>query len=1210
MTDGEAASSAEWAILSPRGMLATKVATGLHETQRNVMKACFSILMLLTPTLVGACGDALQRQAPTRELITARTVGLAHLEENKLEDAKAEFTRLTKLAPREALGYANLGLVHLLLGEHDQAERHAKRALTIAPDDPDIRLLLSQVYRETERAAQAREELEASLERTPGHIRSLYGLVELAAASDDDALRQRGTVYLAQLVELIPANLAVRLQLIEALVRAGDAERAAGHLEAMRQQAPELPSNVLPFYNEALRLTRAGRAEDAIPPATRLHDLLKPTITYVAGVPDLLWLGFARVGFTTFSENVLQQPEAASEMLGAIRFTDVTSSTGLDAVRPLGDRGAQMPALGHTLAVGDYDGDGDPDLYLGRSTGDDAQTAGVLFRNDQGHFAPTSSKAGLVGPDNATAAAFADYDNDGWLDLYVAAAGPDHLYRNLGDGRFRDVAATVGVAASAQGHVPLFADVDHDGDLDLYVASPARNRLYRNNVDGPFDQVADAVGVAGNNLPSRDVAFGDFDRDGDIDLFVINERGGNILYLNLRESKFRDATSEAGLGADSGGAAVATADYDNDGSLDLFVTGSERGHHRAYRNVGDGSFERDARSGPMIQALSDFRGLDALFLDFDNDGFRDLVVAGQPATSNGRAVFLFRNTGAGEFRDASSILPNNFAAVRQIAAVDYDQDGDMDLLVEEVDGKVRLLRNEGGNVNHYLKVHLVGLRSGSGKNNHFGIGARVEVRAGEHYQAQVVTDPMTHFGLGSRRTPDAVRIIWTNGVPQNVVRPEGDRALVEKQILKGSCAFIYTWNGRHYEFLTDIMWRSAIGMPLGIMGGSTAYASPEASREYVLIRGESLKTRDSVYSLQLTEELWETAYVDELKLILVDHPESIDVYVDERFVPPGPPSSRLFAVGQEHLPVAASDGQGNDVLELISKKDDLYISNMNPAAYQGITSLHDLILDLGDLPDTASVTLFLNGWIFPTDASINVAMSQRVNLEPIMPYLQVVDAQGTWVTGVEDLSFPAGKNKTVVAELTDLFQSEDHRVRIRTNLEVYWDYIFFTTSSFQGEVRQTTLNPSSADLHHRGFSREYRKGGRYGPHWFEYGDVSTDSRWLPIEGLYTRFGDVLPLLSEPDDQYIIMGPGDEATVEFAVPALPVPSGWRRDFLLYSTGWIKDADLNTAAGNTVTPLPFHGMSRYPYGGDESYPADSEHQRYLEVYNTRSVTLRDH
>jgi hypothetical protein len=311
-------------------------------------------------------------------------------------------------------------------------------------------------------------------------------------------------------------------------------------------------------------------------------------------------------------------------------------------------------------------------------------------------------------------------------------------------------------------------------------------------------------------------------------------------------------------------------------------------------------------------------------------------------------------------------------------------------------------------------------------------------------------------------------------------------------------------------------------------------------------------------------------------------------------------------VGRKHLPVAATDGQGNDLLALIREKDDVYISDLRPGPYQGITGLHDLVLDLGDLPDTASVMLFLNGWIFPTDASINVAMSQRATIRPIPPYLQVVDGQGKWVTVMGDLSFPAGKNKTVVADLMGRFRSADRRVRIRTNLEVYWDYVFFSTGGAHGQVQRTTLKPSSADLHYRGFSREYRKGGRYGPHWFDYEDVLKEPRWLPIEGLFTRFGNVLPLLSDPDDQYIIMGPGDEATIEFAVPDQPLPTGWRRDFLLYSTGWIKDADLNTATGNTVSPLPFHDMSRYPYRQNETYPTGDEHRRYLQEYNTRRVT----
>jgi hypothetical protein len=162
------------------------------------------------------------------------------------------------------------------------------------------------------------------------------------------------------------------------------------------------------------------------------------------------------------------------------------------------------------------------------------------------------------------------------------------------------------------------------------------------------------------------------------------------------------------------------------------------------------------------------------------------------------------------------------------------------------------------------------------------------------------------------------------------------------------------------------------------------------------------------------------------------------------------------------------------------------------------------------------------------------------------------------------------------------------------------------------------MDPASADLHFRGFSREYRKGGRYGPHWFEYEEVSTEPRWLPLEGTFTRFGDVQPLLLEPDDRYVVMGPGDEATIAFdarQLPSLPpgwrlpsLPPGWRRDFLLYSVGWVKDADLNTATGNTVYPLPFHDMSRYPYGPDEAYPDDEVHRSFLSDYNTRRLRTR--
>jgi hypothetical protein len=147
--------------------------------------------------------------------------------------------------------------------------------------------------------------------------------------------------------------------------------------------------------------------------------------------------------------------------------------------------------------------------------------------------------------------------------------------------------------------------------------------------------------------------------------------------------------------------------------------------------------------------------------------------------------------------------------------------------------------------------------------------------------------------------------------------------------------------------------------------------------------------------------------------------------------------------------------------------------------------------------------------------------------------------------------------------------------------------------------------PQSSDLHFRGFSRMYRRGGRYGPHWFDYDSVTTQSPWRPITGAATRFGDVRPLLDRSDDQYVIMVPGDEVTVEFETPAAAPPRGWKRDFLLYSDGWIKDSDLNTAYGTTVEPLPYHAITSYPYGRGDSYPADSARQRYRREYNTRII-----
>lgn len=1179
------------------------------------IKMCIQIIMLMGALLVLIFSGCEKKQVEDKkkslDMVTIRTLGLAYLEENKLKEAEAEFLKLIEIAPEEALGHANLGLVYMRMGKYVEAEEQVKKALKIEPKKPDIRLNLAEIYELTQREDEAIKVLENTLKHTPDHVKTLYKLAKIYTKSHDQKVRLRGEQYLKKVVERMPANIVVRLQLIEILLRNRKTDQAAMHMEELRKQMPELPKESVEFFEKGLALMQASKPKEALVPAMILHNFLKVTPQYQADILDLKGPGGPLMGspILTFSQDISLEIQKQEAILDAIRFTDATTAAGLDVVQNVQQESSSSHESEVILAVADFDSDNDQDLYVSSWIPDKNKSVNFLFRNDFGQFVDISAEAGIKHAGKDQAAIFADYDNDGYLDIYIVNTASNLLYFNVEEGKFRNIAVPAGVAESDTGYAALFADFDHEGDLDLYLATATANRLYRNNSDGTFTELSEKMGIAGGNTCSRDAAFGDFDEDGDLDLFVVNKDTSNILYTNLRQGRFQDITAKSGLTSERGSGAVAVGDYNNDGFLDLFVTALESGHYYLYRNQGDGTFKNDTRSKEMYRVLQKFIGLDALFFDFDNDGFLDLLIVGKQLdeAKGGRGILLFHNDGTGKFENVSSLLPQNIPSVRSVAVADYNEDGDMDIFITGFNGGIRLLRNDGGNVNKYLKVLLVGLRTGSGKNNYYGIGAKLEIRAGDLYQMRVVAEPVTHFGLGHRLKADVVRILWPNGVPQNLFYPGSDQDLVEEQTLKGSCAFLYTWDGQKYTFVTDIMWRSALGMPLGIMGGSTAYAFPNSSQDYFRIPGEMLKTREGVYSLQITEELWETAYFDQVKLIVVDHPDTVDVFIDERFVPPPIPPLKLFNVAKRQYPKSVTDERGNDLLPLIQQKDDVYVSNLSPTQYQGITEMHDLILDLGDLSQDHKVILYLDGWIFPTDASINVAISQSDQIKVIPPFLQVMNRNGHWQTVIENLSFPMGKNKTIIADLTDKFLTNDYWLRIRTNMQIYWDYIFFSTEEQDVPMRKTTLNPISADIHYRGFSRLYRKGGRYGPHWFDYSEVSTEPKWRDLIGYYTRYGDVLPLLLESDDKYVVINAGDEVTVEFDATQVPdLETGWSRDFLIYSDGWIKDGDFNTAHSKTVEPLPFHGMTRYPYGSDESYPMDEEHQPYLKKYNTRKVT----
>jgi Tfp pilus assembly protein PilF/predicted secreted protein len=1119
-------------------------------TSRPQIGWIFLLILILS---FGCKKNELPKEELIHQMLTHRNLGLAYLEESRLTDAEKEFKALIDIATDEALGYADLGLTYLRLNRYAEAEKFILKALQYS-DGPEIHLLLAETLDRSGKKDDAIQELEKSVRKYPQYASSEYKLAQCYLRTERADRFQKAEINLKNVVASDPTNLTAKLQLTEVLIRNKKFQEAVIQLREIRQFVPEFPQGSETYLDQALQALFASNGEDALRTAIAFHNFLKPMPLYQAAISELNGPGGALFGFPVLHFGPKFFVQIKNQPLSYIRFTDAT---------------AELPSNSSGFAMGDFDLDGSVEFFFPKT--------GSLLRNKKGKFVPAATI-----PQKGLVAKSIDFNNDGKLDLCVLTEKSLLLLENR-NGTFQLIKEIPGTFSGT-----LFMDLDNEGDLDLYTIGESKS--YRNNGDDTF---ADATQSMRLEHPgkSSDAAFGDFDDDGDLDLFVTFPDSSNALYTNLRQGQFQDIASQSGIAGTFASRAVAVADYDSNGFLDILITGQQT---ILFRNKGNGQFEKDNRS----TVLNQIHGNDAAFIDFDNDGFQDIVIAGEK-------TYLLRNDGSGIFSDASSVFSVPAANTKHIDVADYDSDGDLDLFLTDTTEKVHLFNNDGGNANHWLKVALVGLGIGSGKNNRFGIGAKVEVKAGDLYQLRVATEPVTHFGLGSRSDADVLRTVWTNGVPQNHFHPQSNQVLLEKQILKGSCPFLYAWDGQKFEFVTDVLWKSALGMPLGIMSGEPVYAFPNSADEFLKISGSQLKEKDGYYTIQLTEELWETPYFDKVRLVAVDHPNTTEFFIDEKFVVPPVPPLKLYPVMEKIYPILALDQDGQNVLRNILEKDDSYVSNLRSAKYQGITSMHDLTLDLGKFDWSDDVTLFLRGWIFPTDASINVALSQSQDLKLTPPSIQVHDRKGKWQTVIPSISFPMGKDKTMIVDLTGKFLSEDHRIRIATNMEIYWDEIFYTKNEPSFPMHITSMNPASGDLHYRGFSRTYRKN-LLGPQWFDYSQVDRKTQWRDLEGNYTRYGDVTPLLQESDDLYVIFNSGDEITIQFDAKKLPpLPRRWTRDFLIYCDGWLKDGDHSTAYGQTVEPLPFHGIKSFPPSAQDHYPLDQKHQNYLKTYNTRKV-----
>ena len=1122
------------------------------------------------------------------EAIRHQNLGLAYLEESQPSKAVEAFTALIELLPTEAIGYGNLAVAHLRLQQADAAEEWVKRGIAVAPMDSQLHFILSEVYQLKGQSELAVEAMKEAVRLAPDELEFRYKLVRHYIGQRNDPEAQLEAVrHLWELHTRSPVNVVVLLKLTQGLLaqeKLKDAEKLCQELMLL---LGDTEPEKLKYLTQAMTAIQQSDLKIAIRNMRIFENVQRASPRYQQGIGELVTdiLGHP---IETFSPGFKTRITAKGSPPIDVEFVDVTEQLGLVNV--------SIPAgISTSIFLIDYDNDGNLDLYIA--------STGQLLRNTGEKFVPVQEFASDL---SQRVVAFADLNKDGIQNFLLPPHDAITYLQMEEDGSWETSPLIENEQTSDETGILFPVDFDHDGDLDLF-SDRANATMYRNNGDDKgkltFTDVSEQtfVGTDADNMPPVQrapaaVVSADFDDDGDIDIFTTHKGLGCTLYDNLRQGKFRAVSRETGIPQDAHYFAVAAGDYDNDGDVDLFL--ATVGYIYLYRNRGDGSFVNAPSSETSI-----LDSPPALLknLDYENDGFVDLWVGGD------KGMFLFRNDGTGTFMEPypliESVTPAGDMFLQTAIAGtvgDYDNDGDLDLFFINADGQLRALQNDGGNQNNWIQVRLEGVTAGNNKVNRDGIGSKLEVKVGDLYQLQYVTERVSHFGLGTYDAADVVRVVWTNGVPQNVVKPQAKQRILEKQVLKGSCPFLYVYDGEQYQFVTDLLWRA----PLGLVT-SMGFVAPDETKDFVKISGTQIQPKSGKYSIQITEELWETAYFDEVKLIAVDHPVGTDIFVNEQYTPPPFAAFKIYGVAEKRFPKSAVDHNGKDVSDALKAFDYRYAVEHAPGAYQGVVEPHAVVLDLGDVPNNTPLTLFLGGWIFPTDTSINVALFQNPTINPRFPSVAVKDETGEWKTVIDMIGLPAGKNKTITVDLTGKFLSEDRRVRIETDMQIYWDTAFFTLGTQAVPMEVTTLNPDSADLHYRGFSEMYRPN-LHAPHLFDYQKVTEAAQWRDLAGYYTRYGDVAPLLQEVDDMYVILNAGDEITVEFDASRLPIlKAGWVRDFILYSDGWDKDGDINTLTSQTVEPLPFHGMSSYPYPDTEHYPNDEVHRQYRREYNTRRI-----
>ena len=1082
-------------------------------------------------------------------------------------DARAdkELTRATQVAPDEAAAWANLGLFRMRQGNLAEAQAALDKAVALAPQSSPVALLFGILLSRQGKFDQAIQAFQTSAQADKNNLRARYALAQTVERQGGSGADNAYQEQMAAILELEPRNLLALLESARAAARAGDKtvlEKRVREIAAQTKgDAPEMVTQVKALQAAAGETNPRRAAIEAV----KLKNVL-------ARLPR----------FRTDSEALelsardIAPPVAQFLNLPAPPNTFAPPDTGLTfAAAPLAGASEAGVVAARTIPINDKVAP--VILVMGKT----AQLSGKP--------SPVIGAAGAaVGADAPNCVAPLDTNADYQMDL--AWAGPKGFRLLLQKaGAWRDATAQAKLPASITNAAYAgvwAADTDADGDLDMVLGNTTGTpTVLQNNGDGTWKATTPFTPVTSG---LRGFVWADARGDGVSDAALIDMAGVLHVLKNNRGNRFTPRPVPQTVGKAQ---AVSAADADGDGLLDFIVWGAG-GQVTALCDAGD---DAAFRVVPLFQTVLAGANPRLVIADFDSNGVPDYVVSAGDKSE----VWL----------SDEKHVPHVLAAPLPFAACDVilPDAAKTDLaLVGVASGKI-IVAKATGTKKYYAQIlkPRAAENAGDQRINSFGVGGEVEIRAGLLYQKLPILSPSVRVGLGTQPRADYARILWPNGSNQGEFDLQANQVFAVEQRLKGSCPFLFAWNGKEMAFVTDCIWRS----PLGLRINAQNTAGVAMTEDRVKLRADQMVARNGFYDVAVTAELWETHYFDHLSLMTVDHPENTDIWVDERFaIPPPPLAVSVFAPA--HPIASAHDDKGADVTAILRNRDTVHLDTFGRGPHQGITRDHFVEIDLGpDIPRNKPLYLIASGWIHPTDSSTNIAVAQGSGPKPSGLALEVQNENGTWKTAKPALGFPSGKVKTVLIRLDDVLPKTSRTIRLRTNLEIYWDQIQWA-EKLPEVPRTQKLKPSKAELYYRGFPVVKAKDASSPELPVSFTQTQgTAPLWRDLVGYCTRFGDIRELIAGVDDRYVIMNAGDAMRLRFPVPP-PPPAGYRRDFVMVSDGWEKDGDYNTGFGRTVLPLPSHNNPAYNDAPArlEDDPVYKKHASDWQTYHTRYVTPR--